>query len=116
MYGQNKYTRGDPARYRFTRRIFRRLWLYLLLGYAFTFSLSRGPWVEFLGEQFALYFDQWIFPAIGMMAGIVNPQSASVGAEVVALFLTGWSMHHYYLDAKIWRVSKDRQVSRSLNL
>lgn len=116
MYGQNKYTRGDPIRYRYTRPVFHHLWLYLFLGYLFTFSLSRGPWVEFVGQELATTVDQWIFPAIGMMAGIVKPEAAGVGAELVALFLTGWSMHHYYLDAKIWRVSKDRQVSRSLNL
>lgn len=116
MYGQNKYARGDPIRYRSTRSIFRHLWLYLLLGFVFTFSLSRGPWVGFVGRGLATTIDQLIFPAIGMMAGIVDPQSAGVGAEMVALFLTGWSMHHYYLDSKIWRVSKDAQVSRSLNL
>lgn len=116
MYGQNKYARSDPVRYRFTRPVFRHLWIYLLLGFVFTFSVSRGPWVEFLGEKLALYFDRWLFPAIGMMAGTKEPGMAGVGAEVVALFLTGWSMHHYYLDAKIWRMSKDPQVSRSLNL
>ncbi len=41
---------------------------------------------------------------------------AGVGAEVVALFLTGWSMHHYYLDSKIWRVSRDPYVAKSLGL
>lgn len=116
MYGQNKYCRGEPGRYRLTRPIFRHLWLYLLLAFFFTFAFSRGPWVEFLGRQIALYIDRGIFAAIGIMAGITDPQTAGVGAEMVALFLTGWSIHHYYLDAKIWRLSKDREVSRSLNL
>jgi hypothetical protein len=88
----------------------------MLLGALFTFGFSRGPWINFLAESFAFYFDSWIFPGIGMIAGIVAPESAGVGAEVVALFLTGWSMHHYYLDSKIWRVSRDPYVAKSLGL
>lgn len=116
MYGRNKYCGDDTDRYRFTRPIFRHLWVYILLGALFTFGFSRGPWINFLAESFAFYFDSWIFPGIGMIAGIVAPESAGVGAEVVALFLTGWSMHHYYLDSKIWRVSRDPYVAKSLGL
>ncbi len=116
MYGQNKYARDVTERYRLTQPIFRHLWLYLLLGVIFTFSLSRGPWIDLFEEKAALYFDRWLFSGIGMMAGIMDPATAGVGAEVVALFLTGWSLHHYYLDSKIWRVSKDQKIAKSLDL
>lgn len=116
MYGQNKYARDVTGRYRLTQPIFRHLWLYVLLGFVFTFGLSRGPWIDLFEEKAAIYFDRWLFPGIGMMAGITDPATAGVGAEVVALFLTGWSLHHYYLDSKIWRVSKDQKVAKSLDL
>ncbi len=116
MYGRNKYAADAAGRYRWTRPIFQHLWLYLVLGLLFTYGLSRGPWIDFLGERAAFYFDRWIFPGIGMMAGITDPKTAGVGAEVVALFLIGWSLQHYYLDSKIWRLSTDRGVAKSLDV
>jgi len=33
---------------------------------------------------------------------------------VVGASLLGWAMQHYYLDAKIWQVSKDERLRRVL--
>jgi hypothetical protein len=38
-----------------------------------------------------------------------------LGAEVVAASLLGWAMQHYYLDARIWRVSKDERLRKVLD-
>ena len=57
-----------------------------------------------------------IFQAIGLIAGITDATATGAGAEAVAVFFVGWSMHHYYLDAKIWRVSRDPGLAASLQV
>jgi hypothetical protein len=114
MYGKNKYARAERDRYRWAKPIFQRPWLYVLLAIAFTFGLNRGPWISFLYDTSAFYFDRWIFHGIGVMAGLADPAAAGVGAEVAGLFFAGWSMQHYYLDAKIWHVRRDSALAGSL--
>ena len=116
MYGRNKYAGDGTGQYWLVKPIFRQLWLYLLLGGVFTFGFHRGPWINFLEETLGFYFDRWIFPAIGLMAGLTDPATVGVGAQVIGLLFTGWSMHHYYLDGKIWHVNRDSAVARSLNV
>jgi len=49
-----------------------------------------------------------------MMAGLTDPASLNLGQQLFGTFLLGWAMQHYYLDAKIWRVSRDRSVAEQL--
>ena len=65
-------------------------------------------------REIARLFDEWIFHGIGLVAGIVPPESAGVGAQVAATFFLGWAMQHYYLDAKIWRVRRDPSVEKHI--
>jgi hypothetical protein len=51
-----------------------------------------------------------------MMAGVADPAALGLGEWLVAAMLLGFAMQHYYLDAKIWRVSRDRQVRQHLNV
>ncbi|HWI65001.1 MAG TPA: hypothetical protein VNT75_24505 [Symbiobacteriaceae bacterium] len=102
MYGQNKYS--GPGAAAAPRLIFSRFWLYAALGLLFTFALYRGPWID------------WLSASIGMMAGLRSTAGLSLGQQLFAVFLLGWAMQHYYLDAKIWRVSRDRDVASQLRV
>ncbi len=113
MYGTNKYAEGTTRRYRFTKPIYRNLWLYVLC--AVLFAAGFG-WLESIGDTFAFYFDRWVFHGVGLIAGLRNPEEANVGAEVFSLFLMGWALQHYYLDGKIWRVSRDSSVAKHLKV
>ena len=73
-------------------------------------------WLESVGDAFAFYFDRWVFQGVGLIAGLKNPAEANVGAEVFSLFLMGWALQHYYLDGKIWRVSRDASVAKNLKV
>jgi len=114
-YGQNKYAGDDTGRYRLAKPVFRHLWLYVLLGVVFTFAFHRGPWIDFLEKTLSIYFDLWILQGIGLVAGLKNPVKAGIGAQVIGLLFTGWSLHHYYLDGKIWHINHDPSVAKSLN-
>jgi len=54
--------------------------------------------------------------SLAMMAGVANPASLSLGEKVFAACNTGFAMQHYYLDAKIWRVSRDKDVQKYLKV
>ena len=63
-----------------------------------------------------LQLDGLLLNSIGMMAGIKNPSQLNLGQRTFAAFLLGWAMQHYYLDSKIWRVSKDKKLQKALDL
>lgn len=117
MYGQNKY--GAPeakARFRWAGAIFSRFWIYFGVGLLFTFALYRGPWIDWLKVTLGMNLDQSVLLGVGMMAGLSDPASLSLGQQLFGGFLLGWAMQHYYLDSKIWRVGRDRSVAERLNV
>jgi len=113
MYGTNKYTEGTTRENRFTRPIYRHLWLYVFCAVLFAAWVG---WLWSVEDTFAFYFDRWVFQGVGLLAGLKNPAEANVGAEVFSLFLTGWALQHYYLDGKIWQVSRDASVAKNLKV
>ena len=113
MYGTNKYAEGTTREYRFTGPIYRHLWFYVFCAVLFA---AWFGWLHSVGDTFAFYFDRWVFQGVGLIAGLKNPAEANVGAEVFSLFLMGWAMQHYYLDGKIWRVSRDASVAKNLKV
>jgi hypothetical protein len=115
MYGQRRYA-ADPTQPPVLRKVFSSLWLYGLLGLAFTFALYHGPWVIWASEEAALHLDKWAFHGLAAVAGAENPTQRELGAEIVQWFVMGWAMQHYYLDARIWRVSQDKTVHDTLKV
>lgn len=113
-FAKKKYT--PSPKYRITRFLFRNVLIYFLFGLVFTFLLYRGPFIEFIETTTGLALDGLLFNSIGMMAGIRHPDQLNLGQKVFASFLLGWAMQHYYLDSKIWRVSKDKGLRKALDL
>jgi hypothetical protein len=63
-----------------------------------------------------LRLDAVLFNSLGMMAGIKDPTTLGLGEQVFAALILGFAMQHYYLDAKIWRVSKNQDVQTHLKV
>ena len=109
-YGQRRYrSERNPAAFSF-----RNPWLYCGLGLAFTFACYRGPLVAWASGALAGLLNEIVLPLAGLMAGAAGSGGGSPGGQVVAASLLGWAMQHYYLDARIWRVSKDARLRRVL--
>lgn len=115
-FAQNKYKSKTGKEYRWVKALFKNFVVYALVGLLFTFALYRGPWIDWLKSVTGLKLDQVLLNSIGMMAGIENPASLGLGQRVFAAFLLGFAMQHYYLDSKIWRVSKDKDVQKNLGV
>lgn len=43
-----------------------------------------------------------------------TPETHYIIVNVIAVFFLSMSLHHYYLDAVIWRVRKDQKISQSV--
>ena len=109
-YGQRRYqAERSPAAFSFRNPV-----LYFVLGLAFTLLAYRGPLVASVSGLLAGFLDGFLLPFAGLMAGAPGSGGGSLGAEVVGASLLGWAMQHYYLDAKIWQVSKDERLRRVL--
>lgn len=115
-YGHNKYEKEQRAGFTWARRIFSSAFVYILVGLAFTFALYKGPWVDFIKVTTGLQLDQSLLNSISMMAGVMDPSELGLGEKIFAAFLTGWAMQHYYLDARIWRVRRDKMVRENLHV
>jgi hypothetical protein len=115
-YGQNKYRTSDGPRYRWARALFKNVGVYMLVGLVFTFGFYRGPWIEWLQHITGLRLDMVLLNSLGMMAGIRDPAALGLGEQIFAALLLGFAMQHYYLDAKIWRVSKNVDVQKNLKV
>lgn len=116
QFAQNKYQPKKEREYRWVKVLFKNFAIYALVGLIFTFAFYRGPWIEWLKDLLGLQLDVVMLNSIGMMAGIKNPESLGLGERVFAAFIAGFAMQHYYLDSKIWRVSKDKDVAKNLNV
>lgn len=115
-FAQNKYKSKTDRRYRWVKTLFKNFAVYAMVGLLFTFFFYRGPWIEWLQNLTGLKLDQVVLNSLGMMAGVRNPVELHLGERIFAAFLLGWAMQHYYLDSKIWRVSRDKEVRENLRV
>ncbi|MCG8608003.1 hypothetical protein MJD09_23835, partial [bacterium] len=115
-YAQNKYPAKTDRRFVWVKALFKNFLVYTLVGLIFTFAFYRGPWIDWLTSVTGLTLDQVLLNSVGMMAGIRDPAALQLGERVFAAFLLGFAMQHYYLDSKIWRVSRDKDVRQHLKV
>jgi hypothetical protein len=115
-FAQNKYKTKTERGYRWVKALFKNFAIYAAVGLFFTFVFYRGPWIDWLQSLTGLELDRVVLNSLGMMAGVQNPAALHLGERVFAAFLLGWAMQHYYLDSKIWRVSRDKEVRENLKV
>jgi hypothetical protein len=106
FYHRNRYhtPSADRAAFGLAPRISQRFLIYAVCGVAFTL-LYRG-----LGCGFGAH------PGCGVFDGKVMLGSGLSLRDLMVGFIWGIALHHYYLDQKIWRVSRDTGLNRDLKL
>jgi hypothetical protein len=108
--------RNEQSQDSWAKTIFSNFLIYAALGLIFTLLLYRGPWIDWVENSVGMNLDGMLLNSVGMMAGIRDYESLHLGELIFGTMLLGWAMQHYYLDSKIWRVSKDKMVRRNLNV
>jgi hypothetical protein len=106
FYHRNRYhaPSADRAAFGWAPRVSQRFLFYAACGVAFTL-LYRG-----LGCGFGAHPGCGSFDAKVMLGPGISLRDLMVG------FIWGFALHHYYLDQKIWRVSRDTGLNRDLKL
>ena len=110
-YNRNRYQVAD-ARDRHgpvATWVSRNFWTYYLAGLAFTFVVR---------------YSSWIFTGMENIPGGPGPNAISstelgslyTVSDLAVAFWWGFAFHHYYLDQKIWRVSKDQRLRSDLKV
>jgi len=115
-YARRKYGSSTDRSQRLARWAFANLGAYAATGLLFTFLCYRGPWIGLVERTMGLSLDRAVLNSLAMMAGIQDPASLGLGEQLFAACIVGFALQHYYLDAKIWRVSRDRDVQQQLRV
>jgi len=101
-YGKKRYA-GEKKD--LPTRIFGNVWLYIALGVVFGLVTLQGPGAgvfrDLMGKAFA-----WVSPSAGV----------DLGVKVAVAFIAGVRLHHFYVDSKIWKVSKSAALAKNLNV
>jgi len=108
FYNRNRYQTGDPKRFGSATLVSRNFLTYYALGILFTLAYRYPNW----------------FLAGSPMPFLPGPNAVSATAlgpffsvsDLAIAFWWGFAFHHYYLDQKIWRVSRDPALTRDLKL
>jgi hypothetical protein len=115
-YARRKYGVSTDPGQRVARWAFANVGTYAAVGLLFTFLCYRGPWIGWLERSSGVSLDRAVLNSLAMMAGIQDPSALGLGEQLFAACIVGFALQHYYLDARIWRVSRDRDVQHHLRV
>jgi hypothetical protein len=110
-YGTSKYAGKTGKARSLPSVIFESPWLYAVLGVVFGVLTLQGPGASFVRRIAA--------PALGGAFdrgfGFANTSEGfDLALKVFAVFVGGVRLHHFYVDSKIWRVSKSAALAKNL--
>ena len=112
-YGKKRYAAPASAR-SLPQRIFGNVWLYIALGVLFGLVTLQGPgamaFKAALANLLQASFFAHAFAFLDRGAGV------ELGMKLGAAFISGVRLHHFYVDSKIWKVSKSAALARNLNV
>jgi hypothetical protein len=115
-YARRKYGTSKDPKQRVVRWAFANVGAYAAVGLLFTFLCYRGPWIGWLERSLGVSLDRAVLNSLAMMAGIQDPSTLGLGEQLFAACIVGFALQHYYLDSRIWRVSRDRDVQQHLRV
>jgi len=88
--------------------------LYIALGVVYGIVTLQGPHGAHIQQWVAQAFDG---SSLHRFLAYLNQHDAlNLGARLAAAFIGGTRLHHFYVDSKIWRVSKNAALAKNLNV
>jgi hypothetical protein len=113
-YGRKKYAVTDAKKRSLPSLIFGSVWLYVVLGVVFGLVTMQGPGARVFKNAIAGTLQASLF---ARAFAFLDPRSAyDLGIKVAVAVVSGVRLHHFYVDSKIWRVSKSAALAKNLNV
>ena len=109
FYNRNRYGKEDSgSRYGLAAKVSHSFLTYYAAGLLFTLLYRYSNWA-LMGLQ------------VPLAPGPNSISTAALGsdftiADLAYVFWWGFAFNHYYLDQKIWRLSKDRRLTQDLKV
>jgi hypothetical protein len=113
-YGQSQYVGKQQAERRLPGAIFGNLPLYIGLGVLFGVLTLQGFGGGRVRELIADGIGRNVFAPL--FSFLSTHEHVKLALTVVAAFVSGVRLHHFYVDSKIWRVSKNAALAKNLNV
>jgi len=88
--------------------------LYISLGLVFGIVTLQGPVGFHVQHALASVFERSSLR--GFFSYLNHDDAITLGVRVVAAFAGGTRLHHFFVDSKIWRVSKSAALAKNLNV
>lgn len=113
-YGTKKYAQKPAAERRLPHVIFDNLWLYLVLGLLYALVTLQGPGANTFKAFGSGVLQSSVFAHT--FTFLDQHERAELALKVLTAFISGVRLHHFYVDSKIWRVSKSPALAKNLDL
>jgi hypothetical protein len=114
-YGASKYAgkRSEGGGRSLPSAIFESPWLYAALGIAFGLVTMQGPGSGAFKHAAASLLQAGFF---SHLFSLDSQHGLDLGTKMAAAFVGGVRLHHFYVDSKIWRVSKSAALAKNLSV
>jgi hypothetical protein len=113
-YGTKKYVAPkDGKAASLPARIFGNVWLYIALGVGYGLVTLQGPGSGIAKTWIAADLQKGMSLLFPFVSSVV---AADVSLKAVAAFISGVRLHHFYVDSKIWRVSRNKTLAKNLSV
>lgn len=113
-YGRKHYAVTDSAEKRLPQIIFGNLALYAGLGVLYALFTLQGPGAERFKTVVGGWLESGLFSHL--FATLSPAQDHVLAIQALTAFISGVRLHHFYVDSKIWRVSKSRTLAKDLSV
>jgi len=113
-YGQSQYVGKKDEQRKLPSAIFENLALYVGLGVLFGMVTLQGFGGGMVRERIASGIGEHVFAPLFSL--LDAHEGVELALKVVAAFVSGVRLHHFYVDSKIWRVSKSAALAKNLNV
>lgn len=114
-YGEKRYAQAPETEKRgLPHLIFSNAWLYIVLGVVFALVTLQGPGAFRVQHEIGAWLQSSVFANV---FGFLDPDKGNwLGIQLVAAMISGVRLHHFYVDSKIWKVSKNKSLAKNLNV
>lgn len=113
-YGEKRYASSDASKRSLPQLIFGNVWLYVVLGIVFALVTLQGPGAYRVETMVGSWLETSVFASV---FSFLDPAKGNwLGVQLVAAVVSGVRLHHFYVDSKIWRVSKSKALAKDLNV